>query len=240
MSDNKEKVLEKISKLLKVAEKGSGATEAEVENALHRVEELLKANNLDSSDIKTDEATQQIEVFTEQEMNQNTTLHNWEKFLLHCIADTCLCKMIYGKKCVDYKESTDMIRYGFHKSYKAITVVYFCGRPCDIALAQHFYKYLRGIIIQATKGMTGSTRDDYARGMVCSLSKKLDQFRVNVNALVPVGLDEWIEEKYPIMGTTRGYRHSHTTSAAMVAGFSAGDKVNLNRPIAPTAIGYQG
>lgn len=216
--DEKEKALKKIEKLLTLAH-NSAATDNEVEQSLQRVAELVKRYGISADEIRTDSTGKAESVYEHRYIITHTKIYNWEKYLLHVISDTVMCQMLVGKKL-----SGDRL----------YTTVEFCGRSSDIAVAQYLYNYLRGVILKRSQGVP-SNRDEFCQGIVYGLESKLDSFRVQVNALVPVGLDEYVEDVYPHIKARRSY--TTTTGSTFIQGVSAANDISLNKAIAPVGIG---
>lgn len=107
MLDNKDKILERINKLMKLA-KNEGASIGEVENSMAAIKKLMIKYNLDDSDLLSN--TENID-FTEISYKLKSGENkNWKWNLLTVIANNNMCKAV-GRftKTVDknYRVKTD-------------------------------------------------------------------------------------------------------------------------------------
>lgn len=207
--------INKIRKLFATAN-DTAASASEVESALKLAAQLLDKYHLEESQIAETEKYTPSNEFCDEVMNVNDSTYDWEKYLLHIIADCTMCTMIYAVTGKSYP-------------YKQIR---FIGRRIDVVTAHVLYEYLRPQIIRLSKGQ--SKRQDFCKGIVYGLKEKLAAYRKTVNALVPVGVEDYLKEKYPAIRSTR--RRSYKPNESFLEGLHAAGNVNIHRPVSAPAL----
>lgn len=85
--ENKSAIIEKLQKLLALAERGG--TEAEAENAMSKVQALLSSYNLSMTDVETYDA----DPVTEQLFPTGSKM-SWKDLIAKGVSDMCFCRVI--------------------------------------------------------------------------------------------------------------------------------------------------
>ena len=121
MTEEKQTILERIQKLLKMS-KENGASENEAMMAAERVQKLLQEHNLSLGDIKDNESVEPID-----KESYNCTRDKWHSFIRSSTA-----KMYF---CTTYTENK------YDNNYKKVKVVTFVGRKSNTIVAKEMSDY---------------------------------------------------------------------------------------------------
>ena len=230
MSTSDFKVLEKVKKLLRLADISRGATPAEAATAAAKAQALLLEHNLcveDVGDLHKDEKPEEIgrEIFGLDATYQTAT---WHSRLMYRIARPLLCRSVY---------------------YLAEQRVSLIGKPSNVAVVKYLYGYLyRQIEImaveyqktwrEATRYKEGvvspndsaRAKKDFCCGCVDTIGDRLDEQYAkhstssdNSRALVVVSdkaLQEAVKKHHPKVTKQKENRQHDMTSrlAGRVAG----------------------
>lgn len=245
MSKDQTAIIEKIKKLLRLADVKAGGTPAEVAAAAAKAQELLFRHNLAMEDVGDIHGTEEeVEKITKNLFDLDATYltSRWHASLLHVIAKPLFCRMIYHAA-----------KAG--KPGRATLV----GKPSNIAVCRYFYDYLHRTIDlmaveyreewKAKKDKAGEkyipddsfrVRVEFCLGAVATIGKRMaEKFSEEANenrnskALVVVSdqaLDEAFKACFP--NTTKVKSKAKGDFSAYKQGVAAGGRIPLNRGLA--------
>jgi hypothetical protein len=131
---DQERIIERVKKLLRLADIKSGGTPAEIAVAATKAQALLFEHNLKVEEISLEEAYEKITKST-IDLEATYLTSSWHGDLLHVISKPLFTRMIYHPA----------------KAGKAgrATLV---GKPSNVAIVSYFYKYLyRAIDLMAVE-----------------------------------------------------------------------------------------
>lgn len=224
-----EKIIDKIRKLLALAEEDSNATQAEAENAAAKVQILLQKYNLERSQIGE---SKKHNLIMETLVLPSSRL--WAKHLLDVVAKMNFCKAIW------YIGTTKGILIGEEANIQAVTALYeyIAGalrKMATTAYAEHTrlnpYSYLA----------PNSFRTNFYLGAINMIHYRLYQQQKEFmesasdsRALVVVNdeqLKAFASEKFPKTKNVKDMhkQHSQVSTDGYSEGLVAGSNIELNK-----------
>lgn len=221
METDREQLFGRIQKVLALS---ASPVQAEAEAALKKFHELLKRYNLSEAEVKS-KVTHETHL-VEEVVLRGRRLYDWEKFLLHPVAESAYCDIMYRSNGGDFRAAD----------------VVFVGRPVNIAAAHSLYDYLRAVIIRMSKGLEGKERQDYCYGIVYGLSERLREEKVTEDncrelAIITTEASEYIKQNYPSIKLVR--RKHKKPSSAFVEGCFDSSKVSLHKQFGLKGISHE-
>jgi len=158
---SKEKIIDRIRKLLALADTARNANEHEAAQAAAKVSALLFEHNLSQAEIEVKEEADTTVDREDIEIRSSATMVKWRQVLLHGIAKTHFCQAI---------------RITRHQPPK--TVLY--GSPSNIEVVKYLYDYLVGEIerfYESYRRDVGHRRGkaNYCLGMVTTVRTRLKE-----------------------------------------------------------------
>jgi hypothetical protein len=225
MSGDKEKVLEKIRKLLRLATNNPNVNEAAV--AAARAQQLMLEHKLAQIDLSaTDEDKDDESVLeTPFDGGRKGGLTPWRQSLITVVAKNCFCRAIL----------TTVVGPTGRKMKHAILI----GSPDDANVTMYVYGYLQGEINRLCRA--GDRADKYAfrnafrRGAVVAIAEKLAAQRRQQSsgekALMVINRADNAVEQY-IQGAYKNLRASRAMrpvkdSGGFHDGYRAGQKMDI-------------
>ena len=201
MPEEKESILKRIQKLLKMSIE-NGASENEAMQAADKAQKLLQEHNLSISDLKDED---QVEPMDSEDVEVDRDL--WKGYIRNATAKLYFCKTYTTMK--------------LDKHYKRIKVITFVGRKSNRLVATEMCKYFINTIERLTaeefKAVPGSRASinkmshAFKQGAASRLSKRLnDKYIEIVPAYIPQGnpdglpvlykneqmaITKWLEQK---------------------------------------------
>ena len=201
MTEEKESILKRIQKLLKLSVE-NGASENEAMQAADKAQKLLQEHNLSIADIKDDS---QAEPMDSEDIEVDRDV--WKGYIRNATAKLYLCKTYTTMK--------------LNKHYKKVKVITFVGRKSNRMVATEMCKYFINTIERLTaeefKAVPGSRASinkmshAFKQGAASRLSKRLnDKYIEIVPAYIPQGnpdglpvlykneqmaITKWLEQK---------------------------------------------
>lgn len=243
MKKTQEAIIDKVKKLLRLADIKSGGTPAEIAAAAAKAQQLLFEHNLaveDVGDIHDDKSEEKI---TKNLFDLEATYltSTWHAYLLHVISKPLFCRMIYHPAKAGKPGRTTLV-----------------GKPSNIAVCRYFYEYLHRTIDlmaveyreewKAKKNKAGEkfipddsfrVRMEFCRGAVSTIGKRMaEKFAEETTtskdsrALVVISdqaLDTAFKACFPKTQKTKSSAKSDASSFAQ--GMIAGGKIPLNRGV---------
>jgi len=201
MTEEKESILKRIQKLLKMSTE-NGASENEAMFAADKAQKLLQEHNLSIADIKDED---QVEPMDSEDVEVDRDL--WKGYIRNSTAKLYFCKTYTTMK--------------LDKHYRRIKVITFVGRKSNRMVATEMCKYFINTIERLTteefKAVPGSRASinkmshAFKQGAASRLSKRLhDKYIEIVPAYIPQGnpdglpvlykneqmaITKWLEQK---------------------------------------------
>ena len=201
MTEEKESILKRIQKLLKLSVE-NGASENEAMQAADKAQKLLQEHNLSIADIKDED---QVEPMDSEDVEVDRDL--WKGYIRNSTAKLYFCKTYTTMK--------------LDRHYKRIKVITFVGRKSNRLVATEMCKYFINTIERLTaeefKAVPGSRASinkmshAFKQGAASRLSKRLnDKYIEIVPAYIPQGnpdglpvlyrneqmaITKWLEQK---------------------------------------------
>ena len=201
MTEEKESILKRIQKLLKLSVE-NGASENEAMQAADKAQKLLQEHNLSIADIKDED---QVEPMDSEDVEVDRDL--WKGYIRNATAKLYFCKTYTTMK--------------LDKHYRKIKVITFVGRKSNRLVATEMCKYFINTIERLTaeefKAVPGSRASinkmshAFKQGAASRLSKRLnDKYIEIVPAYIPQGnpdglpvlykneqmaITKWLEQK---------------------------------------------
>lgn len=164
-SEKRTKLIDKLRKLLALADPTRGATEAEAASAMAKVQSLLAEHNLSLSDLETGPSGPRIK----EDKELRTDSRPWRRALAISVARLYFCDHFYSfHKEFTAKRSCGYIRYDVH---------HFIGEEHNVLVAKIMFLYLIGAISAlATSGsmkLEPKARTPYVTSFQHSCSARL-------------------------------------------------------------------
>ena len=201
MTEEKESILKRIQKLLKLSVE-NGASENEAMQAADKAQKLLQEHNLSISDLKDED---QVEPMDSEDVEVDRDL--WKGYIRNATAKLYFCKTYTTMK--------------LDKHYRRIKVITFVGRKSNRMVATEMCKYFINTIERLTaeefKAVPGSRASinkmshAFKQGAASRLSKRLnDKYNEIVPDYIPQGnpdglpvlykneqmaITKWLEQK---------------------------------------------
>ena len=201
MTEEKESILKRIQKLLKLSVE-NGASENEAMQAADKAQKLLQEHNLSISDLKDED---QVEPMDSEDVEVDRDL--WKGYIRNSTAKLYFCKTYTTMK--------------LDKHYRRIKVITFVGRKSNRMVATEMCKYFINTIERLTaeefKAVPGSRASinrmshAFKQGAASRLSRRLeDKYNEIVPAYIPQGnpdglpvlykneqmaITKWLEQK---------------------------------------------
>ena len=201
MTEEKESILKRIQKLLKLSVE-NGASENEAMQAADKAQKLLQEHNLSIADIKDED---QVEPMDSEDVEVDRDL--WKGYIRNSTAKLYFCKTYTTMK--------------LDRHYKRIKVITFVGRKSNRLVATEMCKYFINTIERLTaeefKAVPGSRASinkmshAFKQGAASRLSRRLeDKYIEIVPAYIPQGnpdglpvlyrneqmaITKWLEQK---------------------------------------------
>ena len=201
MTEEKESILKRIQKLLKLSVE-NGASENEAMQAADKAQKLLQEHNLSISDLKDED---QVEPMDSEDVEVDRDL--WKGYIRNSTAKLYFCKTYTTMK--------------LDKHYRKVKVITFVGRKSNRLVATEMCKYFINTIERLTteefKAVPGSRASinkmshAFKQGAASRLSKRLnDKYIEIVPAYIPQGnpdglpvlykneqmaITKWLEQK---------------------------------------------
>lgn len=190
----REKTLEKIRKLLTLAE-DPGAAEGEIENAMNAAQKLMSQHDIDLEDVELspEDLTEDDEILFSPKQGE---MKNWTWTLMDIIADSQNCQVVRNKKIIHDengrilfdKKSNIVYEYKFRifgtkMEVKLVKEIYLRTIPIIRKLANKRYqeKSKNDVDFQLEFGLPlkapnkGKFFNDYIEGFLQGLRKKLSE-----------------------------------------------------------------
>lgn len=220
-------IIEKIKKLLTFKEGAERInSQAEIENATARIQELLLKHNLTLSEVESHE-TKTKQVFTKhnKEVHLNKVDGDWQLSLGTTIAKNFLCELVVSKK-----DSTNMI-------------FYILGSPENVEIVSQTLDYLIPMIkLMATKAFSNQDlfkknkfKRDYCKGCAMGISKKLKEENARlaaennkIQSLVISNkekLNSFMKDEFAKLGSKKS---SYNMNEAFASGYRDGQKIDVS------------
>ena len=236
MTEEKESILKRIQKLLKLSVE-NGASENEAMQAADKAQKLLQEHNLSIADIKDED---QVEPMDSEDVEVDRDL--WKGYIRNATAKLYFCKTYTTMK--------------LDKHYKKVKVITFVGRKSNRMVATEMCKYFINTIERLTaeefKAVPGSRASinkmshAFKQGAASRLSKRLnDKYNEIVPAYIPQGnpdglpvlykneqmaITKWLEQK-GIRLTSAKSRMSIRDRVAYSRGQSKANGIGLNTQV---------
>ena len=201
MTEEKESILKRIQKLLKLSVE-NGASENEAMQAADKAQKLLQEHNLSISDLKDED---QVEPMDSEDVEVDRDL--WKGYIRNATAKLYFCKTYTTMK--------------LDKHYRKVKVITFVGRKSNRLVATEMCKYFINTIERLTaeefKAVPGSRASinkmshAFKQGAASRLSRRLeDKYIEIVPAYIPQGnpdglpvlykneqmaITKWLEQK---------------------------------------------
>lgn len=230
-----EAIIDRIKKILSRADTARGATQAEAETAMRKVQELAIEHNIDLSTIDVDGEIKVGAIETDSTQVHTSTKQE-RPYHLPVLAVL--------RTCFDIRDIVSC--YTDHNSMRHITKVTFVGEKVDVALATYCWSWLEQLFPKAwleyrkERGMSDNwtaARSFYAGfrdGLIANNARQREEVKGNDAdrfALVVVNKKEIVDAKVNEMFGDLKSMKSFTTRenyAARIAGHEAGAKIKLN------------
>jgi len=236
MPEEKESILKRIQKLLKMSIE-NGASENEAMQAADKAQKLLQEHNLSISDLKDED---QVEPMDSEDVEVDRDL--WKGYIRNSTAKLYFCKTYTTMK--------------LDKHYRKVKVITFVGRKSNRLVATEMCKYFINTIERLTaeefKAVPGSRASinkmshAFKQGAASRLSKRLnDKYNEIVPAYIPQGnpdglpvlykneqmaITKWLEQK-GIRLTSAKSRMSIRDRVAYSRGQSKANGIGLNTQV---------
>ena len=186
MTEEKESILKRIQKLLKLSVE-NGASENEAMQAADKAQKLLQEHNLSIADIKDED---QVEPMDSEDVEVDRDL--WKGYIRNSTAKLYFCKTYTTMK--------------LDKHYRRIKVITFVGRKSNRMVATEMCKYFINTIERLTteefKAVPGSRASinkmshAFKQGAASRLSKRLDD---KYNEIVPEYIPQGNPDGLPVL-----------------------------------------
>lgn len=220
-----EKIIERVRKCLKLANKANGATEAEAAAALAAARKLMDEHNLSMSDVEVKKEVEAGVRSVDSTEKPKAYTPRWEKVMAQV---------------VDYLFNTShYYRSTYHEGWTGrATIIVFIGVGTDPDVAKESYKILCDIVrrMGSSKGLAGSDLRDYCLGVTETLRSRAwlikqesdhSQAMSSCRDLVVVK-GQLIENFKKDLGLAKGRSWSGRYSQHYDQGRKDGNKVDLN------------
>lgn len=220
-SDKKQRMIDKILKLLELGKESNGAYTPEQQSANEMASRLMAEYAIDFSDLQHAPKKGDMKRVDVDPIDDRYS--HWEGMLANCMADVFDCKVVRTSKPGSWGLS-------------------FLGVKSDLEIAIFFYRHLRMTVCRKAEINYKKIKeqDAYAYGMVATINdrmKQLYKMRQEVMTsdcrdLVVVKTDavkEFVHEQFPNLRRGRSFRVTDT--GALSHGRKDGHDVNLNRPV---------
>jgi len=186
MTEEKESILKRIQKLLKLSVE-NGASENEAMQAADKAQKLLQEHNLSIADIKDED---QVEPMDSEDVEVDRDL--WKGYIRNSTAKLYFCKTYTTMK--------------LDKHYRRIKVITFVGRKSNRMVATEMCKYFINTIERLTaeefKAVPGNRASinrmshAFKQGAASRLSKRLDD---KYNEIVPAYIPQGNPDGLPVL-----------------------------------------
>lgn len=243
----KDKVLDRIRKLLKLAQ-DSGATESEAAAAMGKVQEILAAHNLDMSEVNLDtEEDEQIQGHRGRETGKNNT---WETHIFAGAADLNFCsyytsRVFHGNtikklvhitvgKSINVTASELLAEYlvstvnRMAKDFSKTEEAKFAALIADTSVAMAAHRYRQGMAIKLRRRMIDLKEQRSKSATTTSTGTRLPALQDAYEASKRQ-IDLWFEQMDLGLKSVKGKMSN--TGPALNMGYNDGDKVNLDQQI---------
>lgn len=144
MAKSREEIINLVQNLLALGDKTRNNSEAEVETALKKVQELLIKHNIDMAEviIKDGEKVADISIGREIVFTlRRSSMSTWEKILVNIVGLATECQGYVGKKYEPLGSGR----------YSTINIVGFVGEEFDRSIAKELYNFLHLKIYSMSK-----------------------------------------------------------------------------------------
>jgi len=186
MTEEKESILKRIQKLLKMSTE-NGASENEAMFAADKAQKLLQEHNLSISDLKDED---QVEPMDSEDVEVDRDL--WKGYIRNATAKLYFCKTYTTMK--------------LDKHYRKVKVITFVGRKSNRLVATEMCKYfintINRLAIEEFKEVPGSRASinkmshAFKQGAASRLSKRLDD---KYNEIVPDYIPQGNPDGLPVL-----------------------------------------
>lgn len=144
MAKSREEIINLVQNLLALGDKTRNNSEAEVETALNKVQELLIKHNIDMAEVIIKDGEKVADISIEREIVfelKRSSMSTWEKVLINIVAEATETQGYTSKR---YKVLE-------HGRYSTINLVGFIGVDFDRAIAKELYNFLHLKIYSMSK-----------------------------------------------------------------------------------------
>jgi hypothetical protein len=223
MDENKQKMIDKILKLLELGSE-KNPNEHERNLAADTAAKLMAKYSIEFIDLKNGKPKEEI-FGNEYVKGMSAKYFTWEGDLATYIIGAFDGKIVFR----NYLDGT----------WSAC----FIGTKSDVEIATFFFKYLRRTVGKAADGYSRlkKERETFATGMVMQIGKRLNDLYKKREEFIPSdckdlvvikkeGVTDYMKKLFPHVRTGKANRPSGSREA-WAKGAQAGQKVNLSRPI---------
>ena len=220
MTEDQNRIIEKVLKLMELAKEETNSHSAERESAQKMAAKLMEQYSLDFADLRTGKPKNGI--FQQFDLGMGEDVVDWLGSLANGIAKAFDVKIVQRSN--------------------PWTLMY-CGTKTDIDISIYFFRYLRrSVSMQSSRAFTKKAdQKTFAFGMVKVIAERMkglyekrnELFSSDSRALMVVkqdGLDEFVHQQFPNITRGRSIKLGGSHEAHL-AGKEAGRKVNISRPL---------
>lgn len=222
--DSKEKVIDKIKKLLALSK---SPNQAEAESAMNFAQKLIEQYQISSSDLEMGDIDSHIYNL----QGTRSKLAVWESLLFNILAENNFCSFYIEKKYLGRSGPTQMRKYE-----KRMVLV---GRQVNVTTCILMFEYLRDTAKFLGKSYPGADRTSFYSGFVAGITKQLETSRNSwgvdeKEALVHTGerLKKENEEYIKNQGHTLTSTNVQVSTGSMYTeGYKKGLETSLSRQV---------
>lgn len=216
------KIIQKIQKLYRLAEKAG--SEEEAENAMLRAREILGKYNLNISDVQN---------FVEEDCEQTIFVIKKNYIPAHCVILTHAMSILFQCQYLRHQN------YGLPRNRQ---VIIFVGVGADAILAHQTFEFLLKFASRKARErkIEQYARNDYFYGFAHAILKRVLEMKKKIteipqeNALVPVkdaAIKQYIDQHYTRLKEKKRGVRKRNLSNEMELGMEDGISASLNRQV---------
>lgn len=190
---SKDKIIDKVKKLLAVADPKSNTFEAEMENAMRLAKNLMAKYQIEMYEVEAAGGAREVMYEFESKDAYAGSMAGWELYLAPTVDNLCCTK-------------------SFRRRQGSRSTIVFCGAKSDCAVAKEMYSILNNVIRERARNYSNPSVNhtayrSYAEGVVHSLHERsLEEIDLDNNedhnkyALIVVNkktkVEQWMEDTF--------------------------------------------
>lgn len=219
----KDKLIEKIQKMLNLGDPSRNSYENEVQNALRLAKKLMAENDISMAEVQAIGGKREAIYDFESRDAHSGSLSGWEMYVAPVVALVTSTKVMRKRK------------------YDGKSTIIFCGTPTDVAIAVEMYSIIHRMVkgraaVYSNPSENHTAYRSYAEGFVQSLWEKAqekidleDESKNKSYALVVASkskeLDAWYRKSFKLK--TSLAKRGRVDTKAFSTGRVDGEKVSL-------------